>query len=107
MAQPGDGGKYWAAHPAIARIPRHDAEPVAGTLARLAVVSLANRKRADDPKPRDAGENIRGAERRPQPLLHPGVGWRSPTARSIPSGAAPVPPATVLGSVAVDPGMAQ
>src|SRR5262249_15264237 len=42
MAQPGYGGEYRPEDPPVARVPRHDAEPTAGALARLPFVSLAD-----------------------------------------------------------------
>src|ERR1700726_1389530 len=57
VAKPRDRGEHRAAYPAVARIARDDAEPAPGPLARFTVLSVANRKRADDAQPRNAGEN--------------------------------------------------
>ena len=51
VAEPGNCRKHRAAHPAVARIACYDAEPTAGAFARLAVLSFADRERADDAEP--------------------------------------------------------
>src|SRR5262249_36641137 len=98
-----DGGEYRAADSPVAGVAGDDAEPAPIALEGIAILPVADRERADDAEPRYAGEDLGGAERRAESVLHTGVGRRSPPRRSLHSGAAAVFAAAGLGAMAVDP----
>src|SRR5712692_6597510 len=93
--------QYRPAHSPVARIARHDPEPVAVALEGFALLFVAHRKRTDDAEPWHVGEDLRGAERWLEPVLHPGIRRGSAAGRSVHPGIATVPAATGLGTMAV------
>src|SRR5208282_5335305 len=103
MAERADGGEHRAPHPPVAGDARDDPEPASGALAGLAFLSLAHRERADDAQPGDAGKNLRGAGRGPEPLLPAGIEQRNADGGSLHPGAAAVSAPARLGAVAIHP----
>src|ERR1700722_5804793 len=100
MAEPRDRGEYRPPNSPVAGIPRDDAEPASGKVTSLAFVSLPHRERTDDAEPGDPGEDLGSAQRRSEPLLHPGIEWRSAARGSLHSGTPAIPPPTRLGAMA-------
>src|SRR5690348_14608086 len=100
LAQPRNRGEHLPAHPAVARIAWHDAEPVAGTLARFPFVLVQDRERTDDPQPWHAREDRRSTGCWPEPFLYSGVERRDRARRPLYSGTSAVPAAARLDSVA-------
>src|SRR6266852_8194755 len=98
-----DGGEHRSEDPPASRIADDDPEPAAVALESQPFVFVADRERADDAQSRHARKNLGSAERGTEPLLHPGIGWRSVAGGSVHPGAAAVLAATGLGTVAVHP----
>src|SRR5260370_41255477 len=82
---------------------QHDPEPTAVALQGLALLPLAHRERPDDAEPWHAGEDLRGAQRRVEPVFHPGIRRRNAAGRSLYPGIASIPAAIGLGTMAVHP----
>src|SRR5580700_6530331 len=48
LAEPRNCGEHRPTHQAIARVARHDAEPAAGSFARISLLFVPDRERSDD-----------------------------------------------------------
>jgi len=103
LAQSGNRGEYRPANQTVTGVTRHDAEPASGTLARVPIVFVPDRKRTDDAQPRYLGKDRRSFGSWSESLLRPGDERGDGAGGSVHSGATSIPATTGLGAVAGHP----